>query len=159
MDVAVGTDVLVKPVLQWRRGVQETRDPGLRLRRAEPRAGRPLPPRDQALVTEQVNPWMIFGIALRAGLQRVVGGDVEAGLLGLCHDGGQGYAARVVGDGVPVAVKLAGAQHILAAARGQPGGPELNVAAPGNGGAGHRLVPGLVAAETKVSVGAEDLAL
>ena len=67
-----------QPVVQRRRGAQEIDDPGLRLGRAQPGLRWPPLPGDQALMAEQVDPRMILGVALGAGLEHVVGGNVEA---------------------------------------------------------------------------------
>src|SRR5260370_14477207 len=92
-------DMSAQPVGQWRGCVQDAHDPALRLRGAEPRPGRPIPPGDQALVAEQFGPRVILGVTLWAGLEHVVRGDVEAGLPRLRHDRGQLRPGAVRGDG------------------------------------------------------------
>ena len=74
-------DVLVEPRAHGLRRVQQIDNSLLRLHGAQPRPGRPVLPRDEPLVTQQIDARMILWIALRRGLQRVVRADFDLGLL------------------------------------------------------------------------------
>jgi hypothetical protein len=65
----VRSDPAVQPVVQRRRGAQEARHVVLGLRRAQPRAYRPLPPADQTFAAEQSDPGMVPGIPARSALE------------------------------------------------------------------------------------------
>src|SRR5215468_5133757 len=62
-------DVLVQPPVQRRRGAQEAHHVILGVRGTQPRRNRPVPPADQAITAQQLDPGMAAGVSARSALE------------------------------------------------------------------------------------------
>src|SRR5207249_3570023 len=128
-------DVGVQPRVEWLRGPEEADDAVLGRLGPEPGPDRPLLPRDEALVAQQLDAGVVAVVALGRGLQHLVPAGLDARGRGFGHDALELGAGAAVRHRPPVAVELVGRHHPHAAARGQAVGRQLHVAAGREAGA------------------------
>src|SRR6476660_6258660 len=85
-SVILSVGVLRQPGPQWLGRVEEIDHAGFRRLRAQPGTDRPLAPRDETLLAQQVDAGMILRVAPRRGLQLLVAADLALGGNASLHD-------------------------------------------------------------------------
>ena len=104
----IGSDVLVQPLMQRRGGEQEAATLSFASAVCSHGATGAVPPADQALVTEQLDPGMVLGIPARSALESLAATDLEAFGPEPLHHMSQPGALGVAVDGMAVPLQLGG---------------------------------------------------
>ena len=149
----------VEPLRERAGCAQRVDDPALGLGRVQPRLDRPVDPRGEVLVAQQVGSRVVRVVPARYALQAVARRDADAAGLHRGHRRDERLAAAIVGDGRPEACQLVGGHDVASGTDPQAGRGELHVARPADGRPDRGLVGRLVGAEPDVAVRPEDAAL
>ena len=152
------SDVHIQPLSERRGGSNELDDPALGLRGAEPCSDRPLLPGGDALQTEKVDSGMVLRVAPGGRLEGRMGGHLDPLFPQSFDKANQLPAPLLVRNGGPEARELIGRRHVEPRAHAESIRGQRNVA--GIVVSGDRcLVRRLVGTESRVAIGAKDVAL
>ena len=148
----VRPDVLFQPLVQRRRAAQDSRHLFLSLRGVQPRRNRPVPPANQALVTQQLDPGMSSGVPAGSRLERLAATHLKPRCPQARHELGQLDTFGIPVGRPAVPIQLGGGHHEVARCGRQPIRAEPDIPTPLKGCVDLGLVRRLVGPEPHVPV-------